>query len=156
MARQPLDIPAPAPPQTNAVVDRYVASLAGSLPGRRSDRTAAMDEVRDSLHEAITTHTARGLSPPDAASAAILEFGSPATVAGAFARELATAQARHTLVVLLITGPLVGVWWLLLLGPHTWPLHPVTLLAAIPVLPLVAVGVAAALIIVATTGSLIR
>jgi len=156
MASHPLDIPAAAPPQINAVVDHYVDSLARDLPGRRGACAAAMDEVRDSLHEAIASHTARGLPPPEAASAAVAKFGSPATVAAALAPELATIQARRTLFALLITGPLVGVWWLLLLVPQTWPFRPVTLLAAIPVLPLIAVAVAAAAIILATTGSLIR
>lgn len=156
MVSHPLDIPAAAPPQNNVAVSHYVDSLARDLPGQRRARVAAMDEVRDSLHEAIATHTARGLAPPEAASTAIAEFGSPATVAAALAPELATIQARRTLFALLITGPLVGVWWLLLLVPRTSPFRPVTVLAAIPVLPLIAVAVAAGVLTLATTGSLIR
>lgn len=56
----------------------------------------------------------------------------------------------------MITGPLVGVWWLLLLAPEPWPPRPGILWAAIPALPLIGVAIAAAVVILATTGSLIR
>lgn len=137
-------------------VEHYLTSLARDIPGPHATCAAAMDEVRDSLHEAIASHTARGLPPPEAARTAVAEFGSPTTVAEALAPELATSQARRTLFAFLITGPLVGVWWWLLLASSPWPSHPGTLLAAIPVLPLIAVAVATAAVILATTGSLIR
>jgi len=57
---------------------------------------------------------------------------------------------------LLIIGPLVGLWWLLLLAPRPWPPGPGVLWAASPDLPLVGVAVAAAVVILASTGSLIR
>lgn len=38
--------------------------------------------------------------------------------AEAFADELSTASARRMLGWFVITGPLVGMWWLLLLQPH--------------------------------------
>ena len=156
MADPFLDGPAVQPPQINAVVDHYLASLARDLPGPRGARAAALDEVRDGLHEAIAGHTSRGLPPQLAARAAITELGSPTTVAEAFAPELATTQARHTLLAFLITGPLVGLWWLLLLAPQPWPPRPGVLWAAIPALPLIGVAIAAAVVILATTGSLIR
>ena len=156
MADHLLDEPAARPPQINAAVDHYVARLARDLPGPGGARASALDEVRDGLHEAIAGYTARGLPPQLAAQTAITELGSPATVAEAFAPELAATQARHTLLALLITGPLVGLWWLLLLAPQPWPPRPGVLWAAIPALPLVGVAIAAAVVILATTGSLIR
>jgi hypothetical protein len=91
-----------------------------------------------------------------AEQAAVADLGPPATVARAFASELATMQARRTLLAFLITGPLVGVWWLLVFAPHPWPPSPDTLWAAVPILPLIGAGVATAVIILSTTGSLIR
>jgi uncharacterized protein YacL len=108
------------------------------------------------LDEAIADRVLRGLPTPLAAKEALDELGSPATVAEAFAPELATAQARRTLFAFLITGPLVGIWWLLLLPTKVRPLRPETLWTAMPALPLLAVAVAAAAVILATTGSLVR
>jgi hypothetical protein len=156
MANHFLDGPAVQPPQINALVDHYLASLARDLPGPRGDRAAALDEVRDGLREAIAGYTARGLPPTLAVRTALAELGSPTTVAEAFAPELATTQARHTLLAFLITGPLVGLWWLLLLAPQPWPPRPGVLWDAIPALPLVGGSIAAAVVILATTGSLIR
>ena len=56
----------------------------------------------------------------------------------------------------IITGPLVGVWWLLLLIPDPWRTGPIALLAAIPALPLIAVAMAIAGETLATTGRLMR
>jgi len=53
MANHFLDGPAVQPPQINAVVDHYLASLARDLPGPRGARAAALDEVRDGLHEPL-------------------------------------------------------------------------------------------------------
>ena len=140
----------------NVAVDDYVTALAAQLPGPRRARTAALEEVRDGLHEAITARAATGVSPALATKSALAELGDPTTVARAFAPELATIQARRVLFAFLITGPLVGGWWLVLLAPDIWPPSPQAWWAAIPVLPLVAVAIAAAVAILATTGSFIR
>jgi hypothetical protein len=91
-----------------------------------------------------------------AAQAAIAEFGTPDAVADAFAGELATAYARRTIALFILTGPLVGIWWLLLLQPHPWRTGLVALLVAIPVIPLLPLAIAAAAAALATTGRLIR
>lgn len=143
----------PPPP---VVVDDYLSMLAVDLPGPHRVRTAALDEVRDGLVEAIADGTAHGLSPELAARAALADLGPPATVARAFAPELATALARRTMLGYVITGPLVGIWWLLLLVPDIWPPRPQSWWAAIPAMPLIGVAVAAAVVVLATTGSLIR
>lgn len=56
----------------------------------------------------------------------------------------------------LISGPAVGIWWLLLLVPRPW--HPTlgVVVTAIPVLPLIAAAVATGVVVIATTGSLMR
>jgi hypothetical protein len=156
MANHLLEGPALEPPANIAAVNHYLARLGRDLPGTRGARAAALAEIRDGLHEAIAEHTARGLPPTLAVRTALAELGSPTTVAEAFAPEMATTQARRTLFAFLITGPLVGVCWLLLLAPHPWPPHAGTLWASIPALPLIGVAVAAAVLTLATTGSLIR
>lgn len=151
LERSPAD-----PARADAAIDDYLTRLASELPGPSSARAAAIEEVRDGLLEATAGHIARGSSPPIAAMQAVTEFGPPVTVARAFAPEIATTQARRVLAGLLVTGPLVGVWWLLVLTSLTWPPQARALWTAIPALPLIAVAVAAAVVILATTGSLIR
>lgn len=65
----------------------------------------------------MAAHTAAGLPPERAAGAAIARFGRPEQIMTAFAAELATGYARHALFAYALTGPLVGVWWLLLWHP---------------------------------------
>jgi hypothetical protein len=68
---------------------------------------------------------------------------------------LTIAYTRQTLGWFMATGPLVGVWWLLLLYPAPWRGSLIALVAAIPVIALVAAGLAAATTF-ATTGRLVR
>ncbi|MDX8036702.1 permease prefix domain 1-containing protein [Lentzea sp. BCCO 10_0856] len=130
------------------IIEGYLAALATRLPGPRRARVAVLDELRDGLTEAAARHTDSGSPPRAAAEAAVGEFGTVDQVAAAFAGELVTQQARHVVTVLVVTGPLVGVWWLLLLAP-TSP-------AGIPVLPLIGVAVLIGLLVLATTGGLTR
>jgi hypothetical protein len=130
----------------------YLDTIAARLPGPRRRRARILTELGDGLDEAVTDAIATGR--PEPVAAAIGEFGPPDAVADAFAGELATARARQAVAWLLATGPLVGVWWLALLRPDRMGLT--ALIAAIPVLPLVAVGIAAAAGTFATTGRLIR
>ena len=55
-----------------------------------------------------------------------------------------------------MTGPLVGVWWLLVLYPTPWRSGVVALFAAIPVFPLIIAAIATAAGTFATTGRLMR
>jgi hypothetical protein len=137
-------------------VEQYLADVAARLRGPRAARTRIVAELRDGLTEAIEAHLVRGMSPGTSVTTAIDEFGTPATVAGSFAGELATASARRTIAAFLLTGPCVGVWWLLLLHPAPWRTGIVALLAAIPALPLIVLAVATAAGTFATTGRLIR
>jgi hypothetical protein len=139
-----------------ARLDAYLAELAGRLPGPRRRRARIMAELRDGLDHAMTDNTAAGLGEAQAVDAAIAGFGPPRDVAAAFTDELAIAHARQVLAWYLATGPLIGILWLLLRQPHPRWAPPVALLAALPVLPLVALAVAVAVGALATTGRLTR
>jgi hypothetical protein len=130
--------------------------VAADLSGPRRHRVRILAELGDGLEEAVASRVADGLPRRVATVAALDEFGPPRAVAAAFAGELATAAARRTVGWFVVTGPLVGVWWLLLLHPHQWRTGLVALLAAIPVIPLVAVALATAAGTFATTGRLMR
>lgn len=139
-----------------AALTGYLADLATRLHGPRRRRDVILAELRDGLDHATEDHIAVGLPPDQAATAAITQFGTPQAVADAFGGELATAYARRTIAWYLATGPLVGIWWLLLLHPSPWRTGPIALLAAIPVIPLIAIAIATAAATVATTGHLMR
>ena len=136
--------------------DAYLAEVAARLHGPRRRRAAVIDELRDGLDHAVNDGLARGYTADDATAAAINQFGEPWAVADAFAGELATAYARRTLALYLVSGPVVGIWWLLLLRPEPWRVGLVALLAAIPVLPLIALAVVTGAGTLATTGRLMR
>jgi hypothetical protein len=144
------------PAVAEARLRAYLEAVAAALPGPRRHRGRILDELGDGLDRAAADRTAAGLGPAEAVDAAIDAFGTPDVVADAFAGELATASARRMLGWFVATGPLVGMWWLLLLHPQPWQAGVVALLAAIPVIPLVAVALATAAGTFATTGRLMR
>jgi hypothetical protein len=139
-----------------APIVTYLDELSARMLGPRRRRTQILAELRDGLHPATDEHLAAGMPAEQAATAAVDQFGSPQAVADAFAGELATAYARRTIALYIATGPLVGIWWLLLLHPDPWRTGLVALLAAIPVIPLIAVAIATAGGTLATTGRLMR
>lgn len=143
-------------PGDDKVVIEYLSELRRLLHGPAHTKAAVVEEVRGGILDAAQAFTARGLSPASAAEAAVADFGDPALVALAFASELAMAQARKILWSLLITGPLVGIWWFLLWVPAYGRSFPGALISAVPVLPLVAAAVVAGVFVLATSGSLIR
>jgi len=143
--------PASAAVDPAGEIAAYLAALDRGLRGPRRMRADIVDEIGDGLLTAADRHRDRGATPAAAARAALAEVGSPELVASAFAGELATARARHLLTALLLTGPLVGAWWLLLLAP-AWPLDPAEVWEAIPVLPLVGAAVVVAVVVLTATG----
>jgi hypothetical protein len=145
-----------ATPASDARLDAYLSDLAARLRGPRRRREQILAELRDGLDHAITDRTIAGLPEGDAVAAAIAQFGSPQAVADAFAGELAAAYARRTIARYIATGPLVGIWWLLLLQPHPWRTGLIALLAAIPEIPLIIIAIATAAGTFATTGRLMR
>jgi hypothetical protein len=142
--------------QPDVALAVYLSELTARLRGPRRRREAILTELRDGLDHATDDHLAAGLPPERAATAAIAQFGTPQTVADAFSGELATAYARRTIACFIATGPLVGIWWLLLLHPDPWRTGLIALVAAIPVVPLIVIAVAAAGATLATTGRLMR
>jgi hypothetical protein len=97
------------------LIDEHLATLARHLPA------GVVDELADGLLETWQRHLDAGLTPDEAAQAAITEFGSPAQIAGAFVTQSA---GRRTARTLLATGPLVGVCWgvsLVVGRVWTWP-----------------------------------
>jgi len=141
---------------SNDIIDSYLADLGARLHGPAHARREVLEEIRTDLVDSVGQFTTRGMPEADAARAALSELGSAADVADAFAGELAIVHARRLLRILLITGPIVGIWWFLLLAPDQWTSYPGLLIAAIPALPIVAPAVATAIVVLATTGSLIR
>jgi hypothetical protein len=142
--------------QSGAPITEYLDELSARLLGPRRRRAQILAELRDGLNQATEEHLAAGMSAQQAQTAAVAQFGSPPAVADAFAGELATAYARRTLALYVLTGPLVGIWWLFLLQPDPWRAGLIALLAAIPVLPLVIIAIATAAGTLASTGRLMR
>jgi hypothetical protein len=142
--------------RASAPIGEYLDELGARLrgPGRR--RRQILAELHDGLEQAVGDHLAAGLSREEAPAAAVAQFGPPHLVAEAFAGELATAYSRRTIAAYIVTGPLVGIWWLLLVRPDPWHTGLIALLAAIPVLPLITVAIAAAGATLASTGRLMR
>ena len=134
----------------------YLSDVAAQLYGPRRRRATILAELRDGLDQATEDNITAGLTPDQAAAAAITQFGHPRAVGDAFGGELATAYARRTIAWFIVTGPLVGIWWLLLLQPSPWRTGLIALLAAIPVLPLIVIAIATAGGTFATTGRLMR
>lgn len=137
-------------------LDAYCRDLAARLRGPRRRREQILAELRDGLDHGVSDRIANGLPDAEAAQAAIAAFGTPDVVADAFAGELATAYARRTVALFVLTGPLVGIWWLRLLQPHPWQAGLVAIILAIPVLPLIPIAIATAATALATTGRLMR
>lgn len=137
-------------------LETYLAELQAHLRGPRTSRARILAEIRDGLTDGVQARIGHGSTPETATAAAIDEFGDPASVADSFAEELATASARRTIAAFILTGPLVGIWWLLLLHPAPSRADALAMLIAIPALPLVALAIAAGAGTYATTGKLMR
>jgi hypothetical protein len=134
----------------------YLERIAAGLDGPRRQRSRILTELREGLNDALAAHTAAGLPPERAAGAAIAGFGRPDQITTAFAAELATGYARHTLLSYVLTGPLVGVWWLLLWHPDLRQGEVTSVIATIPAVPLIASALVIVAAVVATTGRLMR
>lgn len=123
------------------LIDAYLAALACRLPAD------VVDELADGLTETYLRHQCAGLGPEAAARAATAEFGLPEVVVAAFVRQ---APGRRAALMLLCSGPIVGLCWATaLVAGHawTWPV-PTVLRAAFGVTLLVVV----AMLVLAATG----
>jgi hypothetical protein len=102
----------PPEPGAGTAVEGYLAEVTARLPGPPRAHAGIVAELRSGLLDATDAHRSAGLPPPQAALAAIREFGDPAQVAAGFRAEIAASQARRVAVTLLVTGPLVGLLWI--------------------------------------------
>jgi hypothetical protein len=95
---------------------RLIAAYRDDLLARLPAQLA--EEVSGGLADAQEKYLAQGLTPDQAARAAIAEFGSAGLVADAFRRACpAWSGAR----VLMLTGPVVGgLWAASLITGHAW------------------------------------
>ena len=101
------------PPEPRVpAVERYLAEITARLPGPREAHVGIVAELHSGLLDAADAYQSAGLAPSQAAQAAIREFGDPARVAAGFSAEIAARQARRAAVILLVTGPLVGLLWI--------------------------------------------
>ena len=141
---------------SGAPIAEYLDELGARLLGPRRRRAQIIAELRDGLDQATDQHLNAGMSAQQAQAAAVGQFGSPAAVADAFEGELGTAYARRTIALYVLTGPLVGIWWLLLLQPDPWHAGLIGLLSAVPVLPLITIAIFTAGGTFAKTGRLMR
>jgi len=165
-ARDLADFVAPRDPANVAAVEEWLDAVSARLVGSRHARNEVLAELRDGLYEGVDAHRAEGATVDQAAATAVAEFGPPALVAKAFAPELAARQARRTALTLVLTGPLVGVLWLIAVTnshiltqpprpepPWLWPGIPIGLRVTLAVVgAAVAIGVPSGLAAVATTG----
>ncbi len=152
-----------SPSGATPAIDRYLAEVQARLPGSRGHRSAIMTELRSGVLDAMDAHASAGLAPAEAARTAVREFGDPVTVAQGFRAEIATRMARRVAVTVLVSGPLVGLLWIITAA--TSQLIPRWHLSELPpgiqaglVLVAVAAGATAicAVLGVATTGRLTR
>jgi hypothetical protein len=139
---------------TSAVLALYLADVDARIPGWRRGRRSALRELAHGLDDAAAHYRGLGVDPETAAARAIRDCGPPAVVAAEFTDMLATGQARRTALALLLTGPFVGLLWLMTLTPER---SPDALLLRVPILGfLVTSAITAALLALAATGPAIR
>src|SRR5438132_929299 len=90
---------------------RRPARHLGLLPGPAPWDVVA--EIGDGEVDDVAARVDSGVPPGPAAQSAIAEFGDPRQPAGAHAEELAATAAQRTGTALILTGPVVGLGWLL-------------------------------------------
>ncbi|MFC4946200.1 permease prefix domain 1-containing protein [Pseudonocardia sp. GCM10023141] len=137
-------------------IETYLTAVSAGLVGPPAACTAILDELRDGLHEATRCRRERGVSSEAAVAAALREFGPPAVVAASFTGELATGRARRVIAAYLLTGPIVGSAWLLMLAPAQWrqgaaTMSVASLWAAVPVAPAIGIAVGVGLVVLVAT-----
>jgi HAAS len=151
-------------PSAAAAAERYLTEITSRLPGSPRTHSGIVAELRAGLLDAIDAYQAAGQVPAEAARAAIREFGDPARVADSFRAEIAARLARRVAVAMLVTGPLVGLLWIITavashLLPHlawTGPRPGLWLVGLALIALAAAVTAAGALLGIAATGRLTR
>lgn len=118
-----------SPNQRPEPVVSYLAAVEAGIPRWLLSRRAALDELADGLDDAISDYRTQGLTTHEAALRAVRESGPPPVIADAFTATLSAGHARHTVLALLASGPIIGAVWLAALVPGR---PPMTLLAQVP------------------------
>jgi hypothetical protein len=121
----------------HGLIAAYRRDLLARLPAELAE------EVSDGLTDAHEEYVRRGMSPDQAAAAAIAEFGHPGTVVDAFRTACPVLRLAH---VLIVTGPIVGgCWAAALISARAWD-WPIPIAASL----LVGLLLAASVVMLAT------
>ncbi|WP_309117128.1 permease prefix domain 1-containing protein [Saccharothrix sp.] len=91
------------------VIDEYVTDLGSRLRG--PGRADLLAEARDGLEDAAEAYARAGLSPAEARSRAVADFGPVAEIARGYQSLLALAHGARTLRTLLLLPPLAHLMW---------------------------------------------
>jgi hypothetical protein len=148
-------------------IDGYLRRVAASMPGPAHARRDILAELRSGLLDAADAHRSAGLPPGAAAEAAIAEFGDPGQVADGFRPHLVMRQSRRVALTLVVTGPLVGLLWMVAAlashitirhaPPWQWPGTPPLSIGVFPVVgAALVITVWSAVATLAATGKLAR
>lgn len=90
-------------------IDAYIAELDAVLRGPRRVRADLLAEARDGLTDAASAYAEAGYPLEEARRRAVADFGAVRTVAPAYRRELAAAQAPRTALWVLLVHAVVFV-----------------------------------------------
>jgi len=97
---------------SHQLIESYLGYLSRRLPA------GAVEELSDGLAETYRHHLSLGTEPAVAARSAVADFGDPVIVVAAFTRQ---APGRRAALMMLATGPVVGVCWgATLVAGHAW------------------------------------
>jgi hypothetical protein len=146
-------------PAAAAIVGRYLAVLDSRISASRRAREQIVAEIADGLACAVAHEMERGVPADVAAQAAVAEYGDPAALAAAFARQLVPVAAHRIGIGLVSTGPLVGAAWVAAYAStgRDWPAQISAILSRAPAYPLVLfITVPAALVAITATGRAAR
>jgi hypothetical protein len=133
------------------VIPDHLAALDRALRGPAKVKAALLAEAADGLYDTVSAYREAGLSPADAASRAVDEFGSVPVLVPSYQRELSLEYARRTAVLVLW-----GLPFLLVLWHVAWVTSPGQPWVGTSVAPTVAKvsGVAVSLLILLMAGAL--
>ncbi|MFJ4653391.1 permease prefix domain 1-containing protein [Nocardia sp. NPDC088792] len=139
---------------SRTVIDDYLDELGPRLTGTWWERQAILAEIGDGLLEAAEHYRAQGLSPENARSAAVEEFGGPRDVAAEFAPVLSGKRIHRYGCTLTSLGPVIGLLWgtAALLGSFSAVPRSLTILGLVLMGCAVLAGVPSAVAAIASTG----
>lgn len=138
------------------VIDSHITALDRVLRGPRRTRRSMLDEVRSGLLDAAEAHQDAGLTPEQAATKAVRDFGAVREIAPLFQDELTARQGRLAALLFALVFPGMLLSWDLLWSTGLVRHEPgtrtelVRLLASVQDMATVAVGVAAVALLVIT------